>query len=333
MTPLVSIIIPVYGVEHYIEKCIRSVLEQTYSNLEVVVVDDATKDSSIIIIERIILEYSYCKTKNIKIIQHSSNRGLSAARQTGIDASTGKYIIHVDSDDYIEPVMVEKLVNAAESDDADMAICGAFYDYRTTTHTFLPAVCQNKLVYLKNLITQKVSTNIWGRLIKRSLYVENNIRCLEGINYGEDYAIIPKLVYYSNKIISVNAPLYHYVRYNADSYTSSFNLRNIENAFAVYDSLFSFFEKKGFVAEELDIARLQIKAWAIGKLLFFSDDSKVKVKYIMEAEYIPKLNQHLSLYHHVILWLCNKKWITLLNVYIFIINHLYNILKKYLHRL
>ena len=123
------------------------------------------------------------------------------------------------------------------------------------------------------------------------------------------------------------------MRHNADSYTSSFNLRNIENAFAVYDSLFFFFFKKGFVAEELDIARLQIKAWAIGKLLFFSDDSKVKVKYIMEAEYIPKLNKHLSLYHHVILWLCNKKWITLLNVYIFIINHLYNILKKYLHRL
>lgn len=333
MIPLVSIIIPVYGVERYIEKCIRSVLEQTYPNLEVVIVNDATKDSSINIIERIILESPYYKNRNVRIIQHPSNRGLSVARQTGIDASTGKYIIHVDSDDYIESVMVEKLVDAAELDDADMAICGAFYDYRTTTHTFLPAVCRNKQVYLKDLITQKVSTNIWGRLIKRSLYVDNDIRCLEGINYGEDYAIIPKLVYYSHKIVSVNVPLYHYVRYNVGSYTSSFNIRNIENAFTVYNSLFSFFEKKDLVAEELDIARLQIKAWAIGKLLFFSDDSKMKNKYIMEAEYIPKLNKHLSLYHHIILWLCNKKWITLLDVYVFIVNHLYNVLKKYLHRL
>ena len=76
MTSLVSVIIPVYGVEHYIERCIRSVLEQTYSNLEVVIVNDASKDASIDIIEKVILEYADCKTRSIKIVQHSSNKGL-----------------------------------------------------------------------------------------------------------------------------------------------------------------------------------------------------------------------------------------------------------------
>ena len=108
MTSLVSVIIPVYGVEHYIERCIRSVLEQTYSNLEVVIVNDASKDASIDIIEKVILEYADCKTRSIKIVQHSSNKGLSIARQSGIDASTGKYVVHVDSDDYIESAMIEE---------------------------------------------------------------------------------------------------------------------------------------------------------------------------------------------------------------------------------
>lgn len=333
MTSLVSVIIPVYGVEHYIERCIRSVLEQTYSNLEVVIVNDASKDASIDIIEKVILEYADCKTRSIKIVQHSSNKGLSIARQSGIDASTGKYVVHVDSDDYIESAMIEELVDAAELNSADIVICGAFYDYRTTIHTFLPAYCQNKQKYLGELITQKVSTNIWGRLIKRSLYVDNDIRCLEGVNYGEDYAIIPKLVYYANKIVSVNAPLYHYVRYNVGSYTSSFNIKNIENLFAVYTSLYSFFERKGVFAEELCIARLQIEAWAIGKLLFFSNDQEMKNKYILKAEYIPSLNKYLSLNHRIILWLCNNRRVNLLKTYVFITNHLFNVVRKYIHRL
>ena len=108
-SPLVSILVPVYNVEHYVERCARSILEQTYPNLEFVFVDDACSDSSITILNQVVSDYP-SHTARVSIIHHPQNRGLAAARNTAIAACHGDFVIHVDSDDWLEPEAAELLI-------------------------------------------------------------------------------------------------------------------------------------------------------------------------------------------------------------------------------
>ena len=113
----VSILVPVYGVEKYIERCARSLFEQTYDNIEYIFVDDCTKDRSIEILQKVLEDYPNRKNQ-VKILHHEKNRGLSAARNTALDASTGDYLMHVDSDDYLRKdavLLLAKKITTASS--------------------------------------------------------------------------------------------------------------------------------------------------------------------------------------------------------------------------
>ena len=123
----ISIIIPVYNVETYIHKCIGSVLAQTYRNIEVILVDDGSPDNSGIICDE------YAKKDKRVIVIHKKNGGLSDARNAGIDAATGDYIVFVDSDDYIAPDMIEKLYETQKRNNADITVCGyRWVEFRCT---------------------------------------------------------------------------------------------------------------------------------------------------------------------------------------------------------
>ena len=117
--PLVSILIPVYQVEDYIERCARSAFEQTYQNLEFVFVDDGSTDSSIYVLKSVINDYPDLKD-HIRIIRHPENRGLAAARNTAIKSCHGDFVMHVDSDDWLEPDAAELLVRRQQETEADI---------------------------------------------------------------------------------------------------------------------------------------------------------------------------------------------------------------------
>ena len=102
----ISILVPIYGVEHYIERCARSLFEQTYPDIEYVFVDDCSSDQSIAVLEKVMEDYPLRKP-HVKIIHHERNKGLSAARNTALEASAGDYVMHVDSDDYIEKTLIK----------------------------------------------------------------------------------------------------------------------------------------------------------------------------------------------------------------------------------
>ena len=121
--PLVSIGIPVYNVEPYIEKCLLSVLNQTYQNLEVLVVDDLGSDQSMQIVYR--LQHSHPKGNLIKVVRHNNNKGLGEARNTAIEKATGKYLFFVDSDDYIEPPTINLLLKEAETHNTDVVMASS----------------------------------------------------------------------------------------------------------------------------------------------------------------------------------------------------------------
>ena len=134
--PSISVIVPIYGVEKYIERCARSLFKQTISDrCEYIFVNDCTKDRSIDVLQRVIDEYP---TLKINILHHSQNKGLAGARNTGLDYASGKYIAHVDSDDYVDEDMLEALYNRAESEGCDIVWCD-YYWRRSVRPTILSA--------------------------------------------------------------------------------------------------------------------------------------------------------------------------------------------------
>ena len=123
--PKVSILTPVYGVEKYIRRCAESLMSQTYENLEYIIVNDCTKDASVEILKEVIAEYPKRKEK-VKLIELPDNKGLANARNVAIDAATGVFVLIVDSDDWVEPDIVEELVKYQQETEADIVSCNTF---------------------------------------------------------------------------------------------------------------------------------------------------------------------------------------------------------------
>lgn len=221
--PLVSVLVPVFRVERYVERCARSVLEQTYQNIEYIFVDDATDDASMDILERTISDYPD-RQERVRIIRHQSNRGLAAARNTAVDACHGDFVFHVDSDDWVERNAIELLVKKQEETNADIVSAEA-HDYKDGVFTKHHTGGWNldKTDLLRGILTYKVSTTIWRRLIRKKLYFDNNIRCDERGSGGEDFQVFPRLIYYANKVTGIGNYIYYYNKSNQQSISNNAN--------------------------------------------------------------------------------------------------------------
>lgn len=213
--PLISVIVPVYNIEHYLERCIESIITQTYANLEIILVDDGSTDCS----GKICDEYAK-KDERIKVI-HKANGGLVSARKAGIVEASGDYATYVDGDDWIEKNMYEHLF--ARIEDADIIISGVVRDYKSHS------VCEvNKLsegiyqgislqtVYKNMICTEKffergVQPHVINVLCKKKLLLENQMQIPNEINVGEDTACIYPVLLNAKKIVLINECLYHYV--------------------------------------------------------------------------------------------------------------------------
>ena len=228
----VSILVPVYGVEKYIEQCAVSLMEQTYENIEYIFVNDCTKDNSINILREVINRYPQRKSQ-VQIINHEKNRGLAAARNTALDASSGEYLWHVDSDDWIALDAVEKLVNIAIAKKSDIIIFGN-YNVRRNRSSMCLVNYKNKESYISNILLHSIAGSVWNKFFNADFYRHSGIRSIEGLNHGEDYAIIPRLLHKAQNIMLHNEALYFYNLTNQSSYTLNVNLKSINNAYLAY---------------------------------------------------------------------------------------------------
>ncbi len=221
----VSVLIPVYGVERYIERCAKSLLEQSYKDIEYVFVDDCTTDRSIEVLKSVIGCYAW-RAEQVRIIRHEHNRGLAAARQTAIEASTGDALLFVDSDDYIDCDAIERLVSQMQASGADVVDGGyCIVQGGQVTRRYFP--CRKSLrSYLKIVLCQNVELNaIVGRLIKRSLIVDNKISFVQGIDYGEDFSFLPRVLKTAQRSW-VDDCLYYYAIDHSESYTNNITTKN-----------------------------------------------------------------------------------------------------------
>lgn len=268
----VSIITPVYGVEKYIEKCAESLFSQTYENCEFIFINDCTKDESITLLKEVMQKFPH-RIKNVKIINHEINKGLACARNTGVECATGEFIMHVDSDDTIESNTVELCVKKAIENDSDAVIFGIRHIKRTGNVIEHVKVPKNHCDYIKRLITRKALVCMCCGLYKRSLYVDNNVWAIPGLNMGEDYSTKPRLLYYAKKVVALDLPLYVYNHLNEYSYTKDFNIKSIDNLQWAIEVLTSFFSNCGDSENYMDSLKiaslsskvLLLKSWAITK--------------------------------------------------------------------
>ena len=220
--PLVSICVPVYGVEKYIERCARSLFEQTYRNIEYVFVNDCTKDASIEVLKKVLLEYPD-RIDCTKIIDHEKNLGLGGARNTAVEYVSGDFLMWVDSDDYVDVDCVRKLVEKQMETNSDIVACDVYLDYGSYKDIYSNWLPDDAKEACKDICSCSVKHMVWGRLIRTILYKENGICVKQGCDMGEDYQVVPLLYYYAQKIAVIHEPLYFYYKGNVSAYSLSFS--------------------------------------------------------------------------------------------------------------
>ena len=217
---MVSVIIPAYNVEQYVERCVYSVTKQTYRNLEIILVDDGSTDCTGIICDKL------AKEDNRISVIHKTNGGLSDARNAGIDVSRGEYISFVDSDDYIASDMIEHMMNAMCETDISMVVVGFWKqsgDAREYCGPTTERVVSSEEA-LKNIyIGHEIYPASWNKLYRRALF--NNNRFAVGM-INEDSEIITKLLMECNRVALVSKPLYIYIIREGSITQSSFSSKD-----------------------------------------------------------------------------------------------------------
>ena len=216
----VSVLVPIYGVERYIAQCAESLFRQTYDDIEYIFVNDCTKDCSVSVLEEVLERFPQRKPQ-VTILHHEQNKGLGAARLTAIQAATGHYVMHVDSDDELPVNAVALLAEQAEKSGSDivdggysMICCGKL------SGAYMPYV-GSKTAFLKLLLCQNIVLSmVWARLYKRDLYWRHQVLPTPGIDYAEDLAILPRLYFYATRS-TVPSVVYHYRDDSAASFTNA----------------------------------------------------------------------------------------------------------------
>lgn len=237
--PKVSVIVPIYNVEKYLEKCINSLLSQTLEDIQIILVNDGSKDNS----GNIAKEYEK-NNKDRVIYVEKENGGLSDARNYGLKYATGDFIAFLDSDDYIEKNAYEKMYNKAIEENADYVECDFIWEFTNKIRVDKQYPYKNK----KEMLSF-VRVVAWNKLIKRHLIIDNNLEFPKGLRY-EDVEFIYKLIPFINKFAYVDKPFIHYVQRKG----SIANVQNERTAeiFTVLDNVIEFYKKNNIYEKYRD---------------------------------------------------------------------------------
>lgn len=293
MNPIkITIGVPVYNVEKYIERCIRSLFLQTYENIEYVFVNDCTPDNSIKIINDVLKDFPN-RQNQVKIISHTFNRGLGAARNTAIENATGDFITWVDSDDWIDSMMIEKMVAKQSEENSDIVTVDTLLDWGDSQSIYKqPRGNLSPQDWLMIFVKREKKTMIWGRLIRLSLYRNNNIRVLEGCNMSEDHQVVPRLAYYAKKMSLLEETLYTYNKSNENAYTAKFSEERANQILEGHKILYDFFSDKDqkytdalLVGLAKQLADIALQCCRCGNYNYYNDLIKNRMKQIPHTCY------------------------------------------------
>lgn len=278
---MISIIVPVYNVEPYLRKCLDSIINQTYRDLEILIIDDGSTDGSGAICDE------YKVDERVKVF-HTDNRGLSAARNLGLDNAVGDWIGFVDSDDWIEPDMYSSLIKRAEETGADVVECGCYTDFATTSnkHPSLQRTVSDKEA-VEALIRDEIRTQVWNKIWKRHLFAE--IRFPEGRSF-EDVATTYKLIRGAT-VTGVPEAHYHWIQ-RESSISQSHDKKNLVDYWLAHKQRYE--DLKEYASEEAIAILLRFCAYAIARTWVWYIKSENAPEYIVEMNEF--VRTHFSLF-------------------------------------
>ena len=216
----VTVVVPVYKAEQCIERCVRSLFDQTLSDIEYIFVDDCTPDNSMAVLEKLLEEYPE-RARNTKIIRHEKNTGQSGARRDGILAATGDYIIHCDADDWVDLDMYQSMYEKAESQGVEAVCCDIVleFDASSTILSVTDAYDDHQLMYECKAPISVEYLSMCNRLVSRKVFERNTILPFEGVNMWDDVGLCTRVRYYARSTAAINRAFYHYNRQNEQSTT------------------------------------------------------------------------------------------------------------------
>jgi glycosyltransferase involved in cell wall biosynthesis len=267
--PLVSIIIPVYNSEAFLDKCIQSAINQSYKNIEIILINDGSIDSS----GEICDNYSSIDSR-IKTI-HKNNGGLVSSRKTGLKASTGEYVLYIDGDDWIELDIIKNYIDQVLKHNADVVVSSHITNLEGREDILmnpLPSGVYNKdklksIIYPKMLYTGNFSqfgifSYSWGKLYRKEILLEHQLKVDESITIGEDALCLYPTLLDANVLVILEQPGYHY-RQRADSLIKTLRKIEISKMQKVYNDLKNIFLDKGV----LDIMLPQLQHYLLSLLV------------------------------------------------------------------
>lgn len=223
--PAISIICPVYKAEEYLHRCVDSILAQTFTDFELLLINDGSPDKSGIICNK------YAQMDSRVKVFHKENGGVASARQCGLDNAQGEYTIHADPDDWVEPTMLEELYAKTAEANADMVICDFYEEYK---HKQIYRKQEPNTLITENILRQVLDGSIhgavWNKLIRRECFNIYNIRTPNEILFWEDRYVTCRLLMHNIKVAYLNKAFYHYDLYSNDnSIVRSVSLKSLNS--------------------------------------------------------------------------------------------------------
>ena len=267
---LISIIVPAYNVEKFIAKCIETIIEQTYTNFELILVNDGSNDKTGDICD------SFAKIDlRIKVI-HQDNKGLVNARKSGLGISSGKYVLYIDGDDYVEPDFCKLLIKETINFDADIVIGGYIRNYRgrmKIVNNILPAgryenesieKIWKKMIFTGDFFSHGISTYSWGKLFKRDILIPIQMSIPSDITIGEDAACVYPFISKTSKMVITSASNYHYVQHQSSMLKSFSKVKSeIEKLSILFSFMLDFFKGHKY----FDFFYIQLKPYFLSQLM------------------------------------------------------------------
>lgn len=241
---MISIVIPVYNVAAYVGRCTRSLMEQTFPDLEYIFVDDGSTDNSITEIEKV-LDYYPKRRQNVHIIRMDCNSGVSSARNRGILEAKGEFIGFCDSDDWIDPDMYESLYRASKEHDADVVLSDFFLEKEDGQKYYQVASNQGSKIYFLKKYLGSQWTPVYNIIVDKDLLIRNHLLFPEGISMCEDLHFTARMLYYSENPVNVHRAFYHYDMTRGDSAIHDICDTKSQHQLWSYLDLVSFFREKG----------------------------------------------------------------------------------------
>lgn len=226
----VSVCVPIFNVEAYIERCAISLFEQTYNNIELVFVNDCSPDRSLELLNGVITRYSN-QTRSVVLLNNNKNCGIATVRNLAVRCARGEFVFFVDSDDFLETDAIEIMVSKQLATGADIVSSNYYKTYTRGETPYMESVPKEIEKLRIAALNRSVPVHIWGRLIRRSLFIDNNVQFIDGCNMGEDFQVIPRLFYFAKRTAHIENCIYHYNLINASSYSSTFTEKQSRQVF------------------------------------------------------------------------------------------------------